>query len=703
MAKRTTTPPEPESDEIDVSLILLAEMLLSDYFFDPGQEQTYKQTLSAKRPSGTEGVALTEDEIELSGGACDIRIEALRTWTHFRVLFVHPAFQATVEGTWSFDNEELKQTRVSRSGDPATIETAVEEMIEAVEGDDLDDEEFASFMNGLDDEDDEEVPLIGDDPTEPPDATSLDRNRVKAIAKRIARKPDADIAVEDRGWLEQTPQVLPVIVEALVTAAGAAKRDEALILAHQILLALQLEFVRYRQDRGWDWADDMIDTFLDRLIALGNEATIPRDDWFMMCNALTEARVPLSDAVLTALADAGFKPSEDDGPPEQMMRTLRGFMDELAKMMSSPFEVIYSLQNAGAMLPAMLRGFMATELALSPHQTLRDAVPLLLLDDDASVRKNAVAALAQTAHPDTMSANTLRRAIILRNWIPAADRPPLDAAIRKARLAGVQTGAWPAPIPSLEFHASTIDGSGAQSLLAVGCPGKKGFFGGLLIRLGVGVMDTWADHDLTRGKINKLLREAQMQASIVRVDKSFVDTMVQHAIGTAVEQENVPPALLLEMAELLGGTEWRDHRLDIKAEADRLFETLDPNDRSPQGIEDGLARGLDWMEKDEVFSSWFEDGPIVQKTLAKLPRTDRSGMVALVMTDILPPRRADWAERFLMMALWSQAASEAKQRVKARDLMLVAHGLTGDGPIGAIPVMAVIAMQTVRATLLGGW
>ena len=30
-------------------------------------------------------------------------------------------------------------------------------------------------------------------------------------------------------------------------------------------------------------------------------------------------------------------------------------------------------------------------------------------------------------------------------------------------------------------------------------------------------------------------------------------------------------------------------------------------------------------------------------------------------------------------------------------------GLAGDGPIGAIPVMAVIAMQTVRATLLGGW
>jgi hypothetical protein len=73
------------------------------------------------------------------------------------------------------------------------------------------------------------------------------------------------------------------------------------------------------------------------------------------------------------------------------------------------------------------------------------------------------------------------------------------------------------------------------------------------------------------------------------------------------------------------------------------------------------------------------------------------------MTDILPDKRADWAERFLMMALWSQAAGEAKQRAKAPDLVLVAHALAGDGPLSAIPVMALIAMQTVRATLLGGW
>jgi hypothetical protein len=701
MAKRTQTPVAPEPDEINESLILLAEMLLSDYFFDPDKEQVYKQKLSGNRPAGTAGVLLEQEIVEVPDGECDVRIEALRTWTQFRVTLSHPGFNASVEGNWSFENEELSRTKVVRTGDPEVIESTVEAMIEAIEGAGLDEEEFAAFMDGLDDEDDDEVPLIGDDPREPPEATSLDRSRIKAIAKRIARKPDADIDMEDRGWLEQTPQTLPVITEALVAASAAAKRDDALVGAYQVLLAFQLEFVRYRQDRGWSWANEMLDAFTDHLIALGQDGTIPREDWFMMCTALTQARVPISDPVQIALAEAGFKSDEDAGPPEQMMETLRGFMDELATMVSSPFEVIHSLQNAGAMLPATLRSFMATELALSPHPVLRDAVPIILLDEVPSVRRGAAAALEQTAHTETMSADALRRAIILRNWIPAADRPSVDAAIRKARLAGVEIGAWPKPAADLEFHASTIDGSGAQSILAVSRSGKKGFFGGVLLRHGTGVIDAWADPDLSRGKITKLLREAQMSTPHVRVDRDFVDTVIQHGIGTAVERESAPPAMLLEMAEFLGSTGWKDRPLDVAAEATRLFDALDPEDRTPEGVEAGLAHGMDWIAEDDVFSSWFEDGPQVKQVLAQVPRTDQIAMLALVMNEILPDKRADWAERFLMMALWSAARGDAG--VKTRDLVLVAHGLVGDGPIGAIPAMAIIALQTVRATLLGAW
>jgi hypothetical protein len=78
-------------------------------------------------------------------------------------------------------------------------------------------------------------------------------------------------------------------------------------------------------------------------------------------------------------------------------------------------------------------------------------------------------------------------------------------------------------------------------------------------------------------------------------------------------------------------------------------------------------------------------------------------MTARVLTEILPAKRAEWTERFLVLAMWSEAAADVKQRAKARDLVQVAHALAGDEKLDAIPAMVVIAAQTVRATLLGGW
>ena len=697
------TPSAPAPNTVELALRMIAEMMLGDFFFDPENERKYKQDLLANRPTGTEGLVLHTETLELTGATCVLRIEALKRLTRFRVAVSHPAFDAKVEGIWSFAREELSQVTYSRTGDERVIEDALEAIIDEFASEDGDDEELLEFLNANEVDDDDEAPLIGDDPTEPPAATGLERSRLKATAKRIARRPDVDMAVEDRLWLEQTPQLLPVITESLVAAAGAAKRDDGLVLAYQTMLTAQLEFVRYRQDRGWAWADAMLQAYQRRLIEIGKVDSMPRRDWFQMCAALQEARVPVADAVQTELAEAGFTPEASDTPPEEMMAMVRHYLGELARMVSSPFDVADALRGSGAMLPAMLRSFMATELALSPHGVLRDAVPLLLLDDDASVRTAAAGALEQTAHPDTLSADSLRRAIAMRNWIPPAGRPALDAAIRKARLAGVEIGAWPTPASDLEFYASTVDGSGAQSILTINRSGKKGIFGGLLLRHGAGVVDGWLDRDLPRSKIGKLLREAQMATPLARVDRPFVDLMVQHAIAASVEHDGVPPPSLLEIGETVGGSEWQDRRIDVKTEADRLFAGLEPADRTPEGIAAGFERGMGWMASDDVFGSWFEDGPQVQKTLASSARTDRKGMVKLVMSEILPRRRDDWTERFLILALLSRASAEARQRARARDLVLVAHALAGDGPLEAIPAMGLIAQQTVQAMLLGGW
>ncbi|HBK04527.1 MAG TPA: hypothetical protein DDZ81_01550 [Acetobacteraceae bacterium] len=703
MAKGKTDRAGGKPDAADQVLIDLAGDILSEYFFDPDHEDGYHAGFAAFRGGSQTAMDLAEMTLELDAGDCELSIDALRTATAFRVSIAHPKFAATIEGLWDFDQEELRKPKiVSRTGSAKAIIAGCDAIFEAIEESDLDGEELDDLMAALGD--DTEHPRIGDDPTEPPAATALDRGRVKAIAKKLARNPDAGPNAEDAGWLEEMPQVLPVITDLLIAEASATdkKRDDNLVEAYQDLLTHQLEFVRYRQDAGWDWAIRMLSEYQQRLIALGEAKTIPQQDWFAMAGAMTQARVPVSEDVQVALASAGFTP-EDVEPTDDMVGMLRGFLDQMAGMVSSAEEVIEGLKSSAAMMPGDLRSFLATEMALSPHQVLRDAVPLMLLDSDPAVRRNAALALEQSAHPETLSPDALRRAITVRNWLPPADRPALDSAIRKARLAGVEIGRWPAPSAVLEFHATMIDGSGAQSLLAVDRAGKKGVFAGLLLRHGEGIADAWGQADVARRDINTMLREAKLQGTFVQVRKSYLDMMAQHAIGTAVEAGTAPPDGLLTFAELAGGADWKDRRLDIAEEAERMWLELPAEARTANGVAAAFARGLDWMQGDQIILSWFEDGPKVRDALASFARNDRAGMMAVVLSDILPATRAEWAERFVLMAMWCEGAIDAKYRERAADLIPVAHALVGDTPMAEIPVMEVIAEQTLMAVISGAW
>ena len=703
MAKGKSDRAGGKPDAADQVLLDLAGDILSEYFFDPDHEDGYKAAIAAFRGSNQAVMDLAKMTIDLDDGECELSIDALRTPTAFRVSIAHPKFTATIEGLWDSDQEELRKSKiVSRTGSAKAIIAGCDAVFEAIEAIDLDDEEIEDLFGALDDE--SEHPRIGDDPGEPPAATALDRSRVKAIAKKLARDPQAGPNDEDTGWLEEMPQVLPVIVDLLIAEAAPTgkRRNDTLLEAYQDLLTLQLEFVRYRQDAGWDWAIRMLSDYQQRLIALGEAKTIPREDWFEMASAMTHARVPVSEDVKVALASAGLALGDAE-PTDDMVGTLRGFLDQMAGMASSPEEVIEGLKSSAAMMPGDLRSFLATEMALSPHLVLRDAVPLMLLDTDPAVRRNAALALGQSAHPETLSPAALRRAIAVRNWLPPADRPALDSAIRKARLAGVEIGSWPVPGAVQEFHASMIDGSGAQSLLAVDRAGSKGVFAGLLIRHGEGVVDVWGGSDVPRREIAAMLREVKLQSTFVQVGRSYLDLMAQHAIGTAVEAGAAPPDGLLGFAELAGGADWKDRRLDIAAEAERMWQDLTPDARSAEGIAAAFTRGLTWMEDDRIIQSWFEDGPAIRDALAGFARNDRAGMMGVVLNQILPAARAQWAERFVLMAMWCEAAIDQKYRKRAADLIPVARALTGDVPIPEIPIMTIIAKQTLRAAISGAW
>ena len=63
----------------------------------------------------------------------------------------------------------------------------------------------------------------------------------------------------------------------------------------------------------------------------------------------------------------------------------------------------------------------------------------MLLDPEPTVRQAAAAVLEQVASPETISLVMLRRTLLIRNWVPEAEREAIDRhlhALDTAREAG---------------------------------------------------------------------------------------------------------------------------------------------------------------------------------------------------------------------------------------------------------------------------
>ncbi len=454
----------------------------------------------------------------------------------------------------------------------------------------------------------------------------------------------------------------------------------------------------------------MLERYQDSVTDLAGTKALDHEDLFPLVAALGHAKVPVKPELSEALMRSG--PSLPDTVPSEkaLEQAVRPLIDELARSVTSPFEVMEAMGETAAVTPPALRCFMALELALSPHTVMRDAVPLMLLDADAEVRHAAALALDQIAAPDTLSPVSLRRAIALRNWIPEADRTTLDQAIRKARVKGVQPAQWERA-PDLAQRASSVDGSGAQSLMFSSRSGRSGLFAGLLLKQGFGIRDAWCNRDTPRREITSMLTDMQHKMVVPEVDRSYIDLAVQHGIARGVAANHLPDPAFLEIAEAVCGADWKDRGIDVAAEIAHLLGELPAQQRSADAIAASLRRSVSWMQSDRLWDSWFEDDAYVLEALTATKQQDIAVAARGLLDGVLDDRRGKWAERFLLTALWVRAVKAGQppplgtsaNAITWRDMVVLAHEVGSARPLGEIPVMAEIAERTVIAARSGTW
>lgn len=701
MGKAPRKPRQP-ADRLKQAILALAETMLDDVFSDPDMQKAFEKNIRARR-----GSERKLDEIAMSdGGAIVVLVQPGSA--ELTVHIIHHSFRADVIARYDLKTAMMTEARVvSTDGNLKTARKLTElwfEEMNDLDGDDDDaSDDLLNFLlsgklpgeiTGLevDDEFDDEP----DAPPPPPSAE--DAALVKAIAGRLARQmkrrePNMASVTDDMMTLEDRPQALWPILDGLIEACAASKRDPDAVEAWRFLFVSLLTLIRYRIDNGWDWASRMAEECQARLVTIGAEGRVPPEDFSVLIGAFGEARIEMTAEAKRALATAGMQ-SPDDTTPDDLHGAMTELLNRMADSVSDPFDICEGLGDAIRAMPGEIRSFMAHEFALSPHAVLRDTVPLLLLSEDQEVRRSAAAALDQIAMPETMSPDTLRRMIAIRNWIPETDRPALDQVIRKARLKGVVCAQWPKPA-ALQVLASMIDGAGANSIVVSSQGRGKGVIGGVLIKLGSGIADCWCHTDMTRAEINQMLAKMRNATDAHEVDRDYLNQVIQHAIAIGTTMGQPPGIALLRIAELAGGADWQDRRLDIAAEIKRGFEAIPQAQRSDTAIEASLKRSGRWLGQTRFTESWFLDDAATRAVLADARKRKIPNPAERLLAEVMPGKRAEWTERCLLLALRAQAAKDPAQRDLAHDFAILAQVLASDEKLENIPLMRAITEHTV--------
>jgi hypothetical protein len=530
--------------------------------------------------------------------------------------------------------------------------------------------------------------------------TPADTKRVNALTHAVAtamrRQNSPSLGAVDQAWLEGRPQTLLSLLDTTVAASTAERRDEDLVAACLWLLANHLELIRYKLERDYDWASVVLDAYQENLIVLARAQTLRSEDWFALVNLLNVAKVPIRPEMTEALAKAALDatPPGEALPPHGIPAEVSRAVNELGRSAKDPFRVVEELADIGMLMPVELRAYIAHELGLSSHAVLREAVPLLLLDPESAVRQSAAAVLEQIASPRTFSPVMLRRTLLLRNWIPEAERAAIDRLARKARVKGVECAQW-APAPALSIRCTILDGSGAQSVVLTTPTGRIGLFAGLLLKQGFGVRDAWCDLSVPRREITRSLKEAQCEVAWRMTGRDHLDTVVQHHIAGGLALGHLPQLQIVEIAEAIGAADWKDRSLDMTAETQQLAGPGAAATR-PAQIASSLRRSGEWIDRDPMVQSWFEDGAAVRALVDRRPRLKPDVALRRMLEEVLPARREAWAERLVLLALWLRDSTEGALPAELwQDCAVLAQELRAGRPLAELPAMVAIAKRSV--------
>jgi hypothetical protein len=250
----------------------------------------------------------------------------------------------------------------------------------------------------------------------------------------------------------------------------------------------------------------------------------------------------------------------------------------------------------------------------------------------------------------------------------------------------VQPAQWD-DVEVRQLVCTGVDGSGAIGVLAHSHHKRKNVLGSLVLKLGIGVRDAWAQEGVKIKEIEQAFFETSLMDQFA-VPTEFIRIAAGHFVALGHRTGSIPPFGLLQFLEAVGLSSVQP---ELMTAMSLLEKIRDGHVISANQFEGLLAAGSDLANKYAFLNSWFEVGDEVDAALTG-SRCTRKKREALVLETVVEPRREWWAQSAAWTAyILNRAANDERWQA----FYAAALAIVQERPIREIPLLKLVAGQTV--------
>lgn len=436
---------------------------------------------------------------------------------------------------------------------------------------------------------------------------------------------------------------------------------------------------------------------MERLAEIINTRKHSLSYWLPVLNAFYEVHVELTQSLKDAYFDLASEEGEESDEEVDEFSHLESIRDLIHEL--SDLSIFDIAENFFAQSYAMPPDFF-TDLIIDLYSIAEghDIALLTLLHPKADVREIVIATLDQIIDKITFSSISLSRLQTIKYWYPESYHPLFERWIKIQRKKEVVFSPELTPA-TVKLKATEIDGSGSQGVFIHARKKRKNRLGGLLLKYGFGIKDTWITPAIPAAEVADYYHQAFEESVTLReVDIAYFQLVVEHFLAITVKLGEVPSLHFLEIQEELG-LRLRPHLLDLEYLFTHLSVEIVPF--TQEIIDASLKRSKSWLKSKQFTESWYIENPLVDKIVnhnssfvdgIKVCRLEDA--IEDVFAEEMELNRDKWQFHFLWIALWLKA-KERKNEKAWQDSFLIAYMIREGHPLKTIPVMSEICRQTV--------